>query len=811
MCCIRSPCDALRVALIRFSHPVFPLAAPGPLPSADNETVMRQLRINTISALVSALAIIVVIGVLVAYVSTSSYRMVSGVQNDALEQTATIVARSAENYIRQSVDVATSLSEQAAVRQALRGGPAEGAQALMAAYAKAFPDYWSVFAFDAKGKIVAGPNAEGKSQVGGDRADRDYSKAIFSGKAVAFSSGVMKATSGDTLIYVAARAVRDADGALLGAVAVCPRWNSFTVETVDPIKLGQRGYGFMLDTAGRIIAHSTDKSLLLKDLSSETFVRQALEKGKGIIYYPWRGEDKFLFVATVPATGWLVCMSAYDSELTAPATAQRHVLLLVGLGAMAFTTLMLTTLNRRLVFTPLRALTDFTDSIAAGNFKARLEGHFRAEMAVFADNLQSMVNELKKRLGFSQGVLDGIPAPCGIVGPDFTMIWVNDAMCALLEKDGTKESYLGQRSGLFFRNDATARTLSDKAMEERKTLSGEFDYTTPSGRQLRVSVHTTPFYDLDGVMLGAIAFWNDLTEIHSQKSRIEAQNAAIARAAVEAGQVVERMAQASQQLSAQIGKSSSGAREQSHRVQDTAAAVEEMNATILEVARNAGATSESADAVKQKAQDGAALVSSVAEAVLGIRDESGRLTEIMQHLGEQARDIGTIMGVISDIADQTNLLALNAAIEAARAGEAGRGFAVVADEVRKLAEKTAHATTEVRQAIGGIQSGTTDAVSQMENAVARVTEATGMARHSGEAMEEILSLVGMAGDQVHSIAAAAEQQSASSEEINRAISAISGIATETDQAMAQCATAITELARQAQDLEKLIAALRADD
>lgn len=181
------------------------------------------------------------------------------------------------------------------------------------------------------------------------------------------------------------------------------------------------------------------------------------------------------------------------------------------------------------------------------------------------------------------------------------MIWVNDAMCALLEKNGTKESYLGQRSGLFFRNDATARTLSDKAMEERKTLSGEFDYTTPSGRQLRVSVHTTPFYDLDGVMLGAIAFWNDLTEIHSQKSRIEAQNAAIARAAVEAGQVVERMAQASQQLSAQIGKSSSGAREQSHRVQDTAAAVEEMNATILEVARNAGATSESADAVKQKA------------------------------------------------------------------------------------------------------------------------------------------------------------------------------------------------------------------
>ncbi|SDF24740.1 methyl-accepting chemotaxis protein [Desulfovibrio legallii] len=771
---------------------------------------MRQLRITTISALASTLALILVIGVLVAYVSKASYHMVSDLQSEALEQTATIVARAAENAIQQSVDVASSLAEQEVVRAALRGGSATAAQGLMASYVKAFPQYWSFFVFDAKGKIVAGQNAEGKSLAGGDRFDRDYSKAIFSGKPVAFSRGVMKATSGDTLVYVTAKAVRDADGALLGAVAVCPRWNAFTADTVDPIKLGKRGYGFMLDASGRIIAHSTEKSLLLKDLSGEDFVRQALRKGKGIIYYPWQGEDKFLFVATVPATKWLVCMSAYEAELAAPAAAQRKVLLLVGLGAIVLMTLVLGAVNRRLVFAPLRALTEFADRIAAGDFKAQLEGRFRAEMAVFADNLRAMVEELKKRLGFSQGVLDGIPTPCGIVGPDFTMIWVNAPMCGLLEKDGPPESYLGQRSGAFFRNDATAKTISDKAIEGRKALSGEFDYTTPSGHQLRVAVNTTPFYDLDGTLLGAISFWTDLTEIYSQKNRIEAQNVAIARAAAEARQVVERMAQASQQLSAQIGKSSSGAREQSHRVQDTAAAVEEMNATILEVARNAGATSESADAVKQKAQDGADLVASVTGAVQGIRDESGRLTDIMQNLGQQAQSIGTIMGVISDIADQTNLLALNAAIEAARAGEAGRGFAVVADEVRKLAEKTAHATTEVREAIGGIQSGTADAVAQMESSVARVTEATGMARHSGEAMEEILHLVGMAGDQVHSIAAAAEQQSASSEEINRAISAISGIATETDQAMAQCAAAVNDLARQAQELEKLIAALRAD-
>ena len=143
------------------------------------------------------------------------------------------------------------------------------------------------------------------------------------------------------------------------------------------------------------------------------------------------------------------------------------------------------------------------------------------------------------------------------------------------------------------------------------------------------------------------------------------------------------------------------------------------------------------------------------------------------------------MGVISDIADQTNLLALNAAIEAARAGDAGRGFAVVADEVRKLAEKTAHATTEVRTAISGIQGGTNTAAAQMDAAADRVAAAVVLAQRSGEALSEIVDMVELAGDQVRSIATAAEQQSATSEEINRAVSSISVIASETDSAMLQ--------------------------
>ncbi|OXS27632.1 MAG: chemotaxis protein [Desulfovibrio sp. MES5] len=774
---------------------------------------MRQLRINTICTVSITASIFVIIAVLIAYVSSSSYQMVSGVQSKALDQTAMIVAQSAENYIEQSVGVASSLAGQEVIRDALDGSTlaAQDAQQLLHTYVKAFPAYWSFFVFDVRGRIVAGLNADLKDMTGGDRFDRDYSKAIFSGKSLAFSSSVMTATTdASMLIYVVAKAVYAADGTLVGAVAVCPRWSDFTAKTIDPIRLGQRGYGFALDATGRIIAHGTNKKLLLTDLSGQDFIKKALKAQKGIIEYPWEGEKKFMTVAPIAATGWLVCMSAYDAELAAPALTQRMVLCGVGLVAIVFLAVLLTVINQRLVFRPLRALSDFTARVAAGDLKAAMHGQFRAEMATFAGYLHTMVEELKKRLGFSQGVLDGIPTPCGIVGPDFNMIWVNDEICQMLEKTEPRESYVGQRSGLFFQNDASHETLSDQAIRERKALSLEFDYITASGRQLRITARSTPFYNLDGTLLGSIAFWNDLTEIYNQKSRIEAQNAAIAQAAHEASRVVEHMADASKQLSDQIGHSSQGAREQSSRVAQTATAVEEMNATIMEVAQNAAATSQSADVAKAEAQSGAHLVTEVTAAVQSIHDEASRLTSIMDNLGEQARGIGAIMGVISDIADQTNLLALNAAIEAARAGDAGRGFAVVADEVRKLAEKTAQATTEVRHAVGGIQDGTKDAVTQMEAAVQRVAEATSLAQRSGEAIAQVVRMVEAAGDQVHSIATAAEEQSATSEEINKAIISISSIADATDQGMAQCSTAIADLSRQANELERLITSLSAN-
>ncbi len=274
--------------------------------------------------------------------------------------------------------------------------------------------------------------------------------------------------------------------------------------------------------------------------------------------------------------------------------------------------------------------------------------------------------------------------------------------------------------------------------------------------------------------------------------------------------VAEITTSASEQLSAQVEQSSKGAEQQARRVSETATAIEEMSATVLEVAKNAGQAAEISDAAKSKAQEGAAIVDKVVQGISAVQTEAQTLKNDMAQLGEQAENIGQIMSVISDIADQTNLLALNAAIEAARAGEAGRGFAVVADEVRKLAEKTMAATKEVGDAISHIQQGTRKNMENVDRTVTHITEATAQAGQSGEALIQIVNLVEQTSDQVNAIATASEEQSAASEQISRSIEEVNTISSETAEAMTQAAQAVSDLAGQSLELRKLIDELRSE-
>jgi methyl-accepting chemotaxis protein len=272
--------------------------------------------------------------------------------------------------------------------------------------------------------------------------------------------------------------------------------------------------------------------------------------------------------------------------------------------------------------------------------------------------------------------------------------------------------------------------------------------------------------------------------------------------------IAEGLSYAAQQLSSQSEEVAEAMVVQKDRSRETATAMEEMNATVLEVARSAENAARGTEDSKTKALEGQGVVERSVIAIRKVETVSNALEESMATLGERATSIGTVMNVITEIADQTNLLALNAAIEAARAGEAGRGFAVVADEVRKLAEKTMVATGEVEQSIKAIQEAVEQNVMSMQTAAEAVTEAMDMAETSGQALNEIVSFAEANADQVRAIATASEEQSATSEEINRAVTDIDALSDRTNGEMDAANSTVDELRSLADDLTGVFMQLR---
>ncbi len=307
----------------------------------------------------------------------------------------------------------------------------------------------------------------------------------------------------------------------------------------------------------------------------------------------------------------------------------------------------------------------------------------------------------------------------------------------------------------------------------------------------------------------AVRAENALVEAKQQEERVTSLVSQMQQVARQAVSIAQQVSHSAEALATQVGQVTSGAMQQQTRASETATAMEEMNATVLEVARSSASSATSVDQARAKASEGEKIVIDAVDAIRAVHAQTQELQGSMSTLGSHAEGINRIMNVISDIADQTNLLALNAAIEAARAGEAGRGFAVVADEVRKLAEKTMSATNEVDSAIQSIQSGTQDSLKGVEKAAIAVEQATSLAHQSGEALKQIVTLTEDNSDQVRSIATAAEQQSATSEEINRAVEDVSRIASETVDGMTQASGAVARLAELARDLESLIDKLEA--
>jgi len=455
---------------------------------------------------------------------------------------------------------------------------------------------------------------------------------------------------------------------------------------------------------------------------------------------------------------------------------------------------------------PIRQCVTYAQAIAAGDENAQLEVYRSDCLGHLAQALRDMVTKLEGQAHWYESILDTLPLSVSVTDNDMVWTFCNKVALTSMRKtcqDDVVGKHCSEKKG-------NICNTPQCGIEQLRQGNKRVINNMPNGKTMQIMLDF--LHNRQGDVVGHVEIGEDITErVRLEKLAAEAAHKARMDAVSQLEGVVSTLQHAANALDSSLddvrGKSGTVA----DRMAETATAMNEMNSTVLEVAHNAESAAEAATSVQGHAQEGSGIVLRTIQNMQEVQEKSSGLKHEMGTLDKQARDIGTVLTLIRDIADQTNLLALNAAIEAARAGEAGRGFAVVADEVRKLAEKTMSATSEVEKAIAAIQEGTDKSSTTVDQTVASIEEVGRMAQESGQSLDRISSLAGDSSSRVSAIAAAATEQSAASEEINRNVADVNSLSAHIAEAMNAAAEQVRDLAGQVGVVTGILDELRKED